>query len=299
METKKEFSDQLNDLSEFFEKMMTRGMDGFGGSGTAVWPLFIRQRTENYVYEYPETLFRNLTRQHGIYLYAKTKANRTAMLKFLIDEHGQKKINIHLYHYGLHLLYPYYSRKQQEEDQESIGKKRKDYMSKLPGLELKANDDFMSYTWSSLIYRRYPEVGDEIVQVPSFNNIRMLFTTEEFGNNTGFYYSDADWVEPIPAYRLEVKKWVKEKDPMTPEPHKKGMIEGRIKLGQDGGGYGLRHYVQGQPVYAGSYIEIKFGDGWIKGRYEWDYEKGSPISIHSSRNEAFYIHEDHLVRVNA
>ncbi|TVX85601.1 hypothetical protein FPZ44_24920 [Paenibacillus agilis] len=83
---------------------------------------------------------------------------------------------------------------------------------------------------------------------------------------------------------------------MTPEPTKEGMIEGYITLGHEGGG-SLRHFVSGEKVHAGSYIEVKFGDGWIKGRYEWSFCQGDPIQIRSGRNESFYINEGSLVRI--
>ncbi|MGN7309004.1 hypothetical protein ACTHQ2_23975, partial [Bacillus subtilis] len=166
METKVEFSEQLQSLSMFFERIMTRGMDGWAG---AVWPLIVRQWPEHYVYGYPQSFFRNLVRKYNVYVDPKTKSHRTEMLKFLLDELMDAKINIHLFHFGMNLLYPYYSRIKEEEDRESIGKKRKEYMSKLPRFELKSNDDFVADVWSSLIYRKFPEVGEETVQVPSFS----------------------------------------------------------------------------------------------------------------------------------
>lgn len=39
--------------------------------------------------------------------------------------------------------------------------------------------------------------------------------------------------------------------------------------------------------------QSKFGDGWIKGRYEWSFEQNSPITIHSSRNDSFSIQDGH------
>ncbi|KAF6574015.1 hypothetical protein G9G54_23560 [Paenibacillus sp. EKM212P] len=83
---------------------------------------------------------------------------------------------------------------------------------------------------------------------------------------------------------------------MTPQPKKDGMIEDLITLGHEGSGNGLRHFVAGKPIQACSYMEVKFGDGWIPGRYEWSFEKDSP---NSSRHEWISIHEGHLVRVKA
>ncbi|WP_200956143.1 hypothetical protein [Paenibacillus sp. Root52] len=290
-ETNIEFTEQMKYLAEFFKRIMERGMDGYAG---AVWPVVVRQWHDKDVYMYPQIFFRNLARKYNVYVNPKTKSNRADMLKFLLDELMEEKINIHLYHFGLHLLYPYISRANEEKDKEGIGKKRNDFLSKLPGYELKSNDDFVSEVWSSLILRRYPDVGEEMVEVPSFNQLRILFTTEEFGNQTGMYFGDADWVEPIPALRLKVTKWVGEKDPMTPEAKKDGMIEGRIWMGHHGSNDALRHFVEGVPIHSGSYIEVKFGDGWIKGRYEWSFEQSSPIS---SRSESFNIQEGHLVRI--
>ncbi|WP_249930895.1 hypothetical protein [Paenibacillus polymyxa] len=90
------------------------------------------------------------------------------------------KIDIHLYHFGMYPLYPYASRKQ-EEDAEVVGKKRSESISHLPRFELKSNDEFVSEVWSDLILRRYPEVGEEIVTVPSFSQLRILFTADNFG----------------------------------------------------------------------------------------------------------------------
>ncbi|KAF6659684.1 hypothetical protein ACT3XG_16955 [Paenibacillus polymyxa] len=60
---------------------------------------------------------------------------------------------------------------------------------------------------------------------------------------------------------------------MTPQPKKNGMIEDLITLGHKGSSNGLRHFVAGKPIQAGSYMEVKFGGGWIPGRYEWSFEK--------------------------
>jgi len=294
----KNFEEQLQRLNEFFARIMERGMDGFAG---ADWPVIVRKwshvpERSPYVYTYPEAFFDNLKAVNRLYIYTEKKNERLSLLKLLVDQLQAETIDIHLYHFGMDLLYPYdtYRRK---EDAEALGKKRSEFMATLPRYELKNNDEFFTRVWSMLIERRYPEVGEEIVRVPSFKEIRILFTPNEFGNSTGTYYSDADWLEPVPGYRLDVKKWVGEKDPMTTQPPREGMIEGQIIRGHEGGGNGLRHFVAGKPVSAGSYIEVKFGDGWIPGRYEWTFEQGAPITIHSSRDEFFSIREGHLVRI--
>ncbi|MGC6589103.1 hypothetical protein ACPV3A_29680 [Paenibacillus sp. Dod16] len=298
MTTNSNFEMSLQKLSDFFQLIMDRGMAGHVG---ALWPVVVRKwgrevKGTEYVYMYPITFFQNLMMINSIHINAETKNERLTMLKFLVDELSTKKIDIHLYHFGMNLLYPYSSFRERE-DKESVGKRRAEFMETLPAYELLGNDDFICQAWSLLIQRSYPEVGEEIVRVPTFSEVRMLFTPERFGDHTGTYFSDADWLEPIAGRRIEVKRWVGEKDPMTPQPKKEGMIEGPIMLGHEGSTNGLRHFVEGKPVHAGSYIEVKFGDGWIPGRYEWSFEQDSPIRIHSSRHEWISIREGHLVRI--
>lgn len=295
IEQKKTIDENLQHVIEYMDSVMKYGMQGMAG---AVWPVIIRRWNDDKLcYEYPFTYFSNLQQKNRLYLYAETKAERIKALKLLLDKLIAGDIDIHLYHLGLYLLYPYLGSRYQDEDENIVGKKRATYMSSLPKLELKNDDDFLTATWSYLINRYYPELGEEIVRVPSLTSIRMLFKPDHFGDYTGIHYSDADWIEPIGGYRLEVKKWVGEKDPMTPEPKKPGMVEGYITLGHEGSSSGLRHFVDGIPVHAASYIEVKFGDGWIPGRYEWSFQQGEPIRIHSSRDECFYIREGSLVRV--
>lgn len=277
------------------ESVMKHGMQGKAG---AVYPVIIRRwGNDDLTYQYPSTYFINLKTVNRLYLNTETKSERIKFLKILVDKLISGDIDVHLYHLGVYILYPYSGSMRQEEDKNSLGKKRVNYMTMLPKFELNSNDDFLSSVWCDLIERRYPEVGEEIVRVPKLTEIRMLFSTEQFGSYTGRTYYDADWVEPIYGSRLEVKKWVGEKDPMTKEPKKEGMLEGYITLGHEGSGSGLRHFVSGKPIHAGSYIEVKFGDGWIPGRYEWNHNQGEPIQIYSGRAECFYIREGSLVRV--
>jgi hypothetical protein len=294
------FDEQLQQLVDFYSNIMERGMQGMAG---AVWPVIIRRWGNAYdgpayEYQYPSTYFSNLKQQYRLFVYAGTKAERIKALKLIVDKLMAGEIDIHLYHFGIYLLYPYLNSYRQDEDENAVGKKRYEYITKLPWFELKNNDEFLTSVWSDLIERRYPEVGEEIVRVPSLSEVRMLFTPELFSNHTGVHYYDADWVEPISGrLRIEVKKWVGEKDPMTPQPKKEGMIEGPIVLGHEGGANGLRHFVAGEPIHAGSYMEVKFGDGWIPGRYEWNFEQGNPIQICSSREQSILIREGHLVRI--
>lgn len=75
------------------------------------------------------------------------------------------------------------------------------------------------------------------------------------------------------------------------------VIEASIVLSHERAGNEMRHFVGDVQVHPGSYMEVKFGDGWVGGRYEWSLEKDSPIQIHSNRNEVLYIREGHIVRV--
>lgn len=295
-----EYKENLEKLSRFFRNIKDHGMKGMYG---AVWPVIIRyvpgQHSEDsesrYVYRYPAQYFNKLAMQNQIYVFTDKKADRLSALKYLVDELMADRIDIPMYHFGLHQIYPYSSRTQ-EEDREAVGQKRAKFMAAQPCYDLVDNDSFFSEVWSSLIDRRFPDVGEEFVSVPTFKEIRMLFTPDQFGAYTGTHYSNADWVEPIPGRRLDVKRWIGEKDPMASQNKEEGMIEGPIILGHEGSN-GLRHFVDGVPVRAGAYIEVKFGDGWIPGRYEWSFQKSSPITIHSSRDEWFSIREGHLVRI--
>jgi len=78
-----------------------------------------------------------------------------------------------------------------------------------------------------------------------------------------------------------------------------GVIEAPIVLGPNQAGTEMRHFVGDTTVQQGSYIEVKFGDGWVGGWYEWSLENDSPIQIHSDRNEVLYIREAHVVRVKS
>lgn len=77
-----------------------------------------------------------------------------------------------------------------------------------------------------------------------------------------------------------------------------GWIEGRITLGPDDNAiFKLNNFVQGKAIHAGCGILVKFGDGWIDGRYEWGFRKENPIKVYSDGDEVIYIDEGHLVRV--
>jgi hypothetical protein len=81
---------------------------------------------------------------------------------------------------------------------------------------------------------------------------------------------------------------------MAPKEIPEGWVEGRIALENTESGY--RHYVCGVPIHSGSAIQVKFGDGWIAGRYEWSFDGKSPIRLHSG-DDLVYINEGHYARV--
>lgn len=56
--------------------------------------------------------------------------------------------------------------------------------------------------------------------------------------------------------------------------------------------------MQGEKLNAGWAIQIKFGRGWIAGRYEWSFFQGSPIQIHAE-DEVIYIREGQFVWIRA
>ncbi len=75
------------------------------------------------------------------------------------------------------------------------------------------------------------------------------------------------------------------------------LAEAPILLGREEGSHELKHFVDGHPVEAGAWIEAKFGEGWIRGRYEWSLGKDTLIQIHSADGEVVYIREGHPVRL--
>ncbi|MGM1023187.1 MAG: hypothetical protein ACQEXV_22375 [Bacillota bacterium] len=303
MSNAKTIGEQINKLEELFTHLMERGMDGHAG---LVWPVFIRNwgkgnGSSKYMYHYPSSYFYNLKVKYNILTFIETKQDRLAFLKWLTDKLITNAIDIHLYHFAQYLLYARSNDYQMKQDIEAMGKRRAAYMEKLPRFELESTDDFISSVWSELIERLDSRHWNtHSIYNPSMSEVRILFTPKRFGDYTGTYYNDADWIEPESGARdLKVKKWTREKDPMNPEAAQVGMIEGQIIQGHEGASNRLRHFVNGKPVNAGSYIEVKFGDGWIPGRYEWNFEKNGEIQIYSTRSDWFVIHEGSLVRIRA
>lgn len=291
-----EIEDKLKKLESFILKLNSYGMEGRAGT---CWPVIIKRYTYEkveYVCEYPESYFFNLQFEYELYIFSEKKSDRLAVVKFLLDKLMGNEIDIHLYHFGTYLLYSDYYSSQRSDDYNaaSIGKKRATYAATLPKSRFLNNDDYITASYSNLMRKKYTDIS-EYRSNPVLSNVRMLFTPDQIGAYGWPTYSNADWVEPISGkLDLECNRWVGEKDPMAPQTKKEGIIEGLILIGTDGNGN--RHFVDGEALNAGSYIEVKFGDGWIAGRYEWNFDKNSLIQIHS-RNEVLYIKEGHEVRI--
>jgi hypothetical protein len=288
--------DKIDLLKTVIEELQTRGLHGNNGM---VWPVIVQKanydQTPRYIY--PSTFFWNLMWDKKIYLADEKPPIRRSIVKILIDYLMADKIDIHMYHFFIFCVYRDERTRRREEDlsEKGLGKRKFDYVSALPQSEFYSDDDFISAVWAHLIERRDTHIGDHR-RNPALKNIRLLFTPEQFGAWTGSYYSNADWVEPLSSkLGLECQKWTREKDPMAAAKLPEGWIEGPVVLGHEGAG-SLRHFVRGEPINAGRAIQVKFGDGWIAGRYEWQFEKDRPIQVHSG-DEVLYIREGHLVRV--
>jgi len=294
-------TDKLTQLENLFAELNTLGM-----ARRSVWPVIIKSylhhAVTSYEYEYPKAFFTNLQLQHRIlcsYDLIKGKLNRLTLVKFIIDKHMNSEIDVFKYHLGMFLVYGdygHYGDRQEDLSETSIGKKRAQFVQTLPVSRFVSTDDFITAIWSQQIEYRETDVK-EYQRNPFLENVRILFTNEHFASWTGVSYpSDVTWVEPI-SYKLdlECRKWSEEKDPMAPNAIPEGWVQGSIILGHEGSN-GLRHYVNSVPVHAGSAMQVKFGNGWISGRYEWSFDGKSKIQVHCNE-DVFYISEGHKVRV--
>lgn len=246
------------------------------------------------LFSYPNSLFERIMMNERLqdYAYIKNKVERHKHVKQLIDSYLNQEIPTWIYHFGLDLLYRSTSQRRNDFTEEVLGKRRFSLVNDLPNYRLLNNDDFVVQLWHSLILEN--KENSEWNRNPYFHNVRLLFEADFFGYNYGPHYTEADWIEPKSgSLGMEFKTMSIEQDPMITRKDD-SYIEGQILVGPDGGG--LRHFVEGRPIHAGSAIDIKFGKGWISGRYEWGYTKDSPIRIHAG-NEVIYINEGHTVRI--
>ncbi|MFB8378107.1 hypothetical protein [Paenibacillus taichungensis] len=286
--------DQLIQIEAFFKKLHDSGMYQKLG---IEWPVRVhRELTGDYIFYYPESYLKNLVWSNHIYVSARTKRDRVTILRWLLDKITKKEIDIHIFHLGLFLIYNGGYNPLIQEDINQVGSRRRETFISLPRLMLMDNDDFLAYVWGELGAFFPSDLTPDYRCNPILSDIRMLFKPERYGHYTGIHVSDADWVEPVSGARdNQYHKWISEQDPTTPEASKPDMHQGPIILGHPGWG-NTRHFVCGEPLYAGCYIEVKYGDGWIPGRYRWDSPE-SRIGVVSSSGEVITIDERHLVRI--
>lgn len=298
-----DLNNKLAQLENLFTELNAHGMDGRSG---AVWPVIIkkhhnsRENTTSYEYDYPYSYFDNLQRQKRFFLpYLKSKSDRAIFTKLVIDKHMVGEIDIYMYHFGMFLLYGNSGAYLEREDltDTAIGKRRAKFVETLPTSRFMNTDDFLSAMWAYQIERRDLDIG-EYVKNPSMNKVRILFTNDQFSSWTGRSYSDdVTWVEPMSGkLDLESRTYSEKTDPMAPEKIPEGWVQGEIILGHEGSSSGLRHFVNSSQVYAGSAIQVKFGTGWIEGRYEWSFDEKSKIRVHC-HEDVFFINEGHQVRI--
>lgn len=247
---------------------------------------------EEISFVYPKEIFYNLKFENKVGFFTSNLSERREQLKLLLDAFKEQEIPIFLFHLGIFVIYGENPQIYIKDDvKESIvGKRRVELFASIPKFSLISNDEFIGDAWHSLI-RYFDNIDWQ--RNPSFKDVRLLFNPEFFGNYGTTYY-DVDWVEPIPnAEQNKCYTYTKETDPMN-EVKNDDYIVGPIIVGTDGGG--LRHFVNGRPINAGKGIEIRFGKGWIEGRYEWSFQKDSPIRIYAG-GEMIQILEGHIVRI--
>ncbi len=287
---KKSIEEQVNELSATLMKIQLTQTD---------WPIINKKYTwsPKDIVVYPRSLFQNLQRTTGAYVWSNKKSDRIAIHTKLIDLLMNEVINTHIYYLGFFCIYTAYGRNHSSEfTEKAIGKKRSQYIDSLPQMELISDDDFLTEIWSALIEERDTHISEH-KRNPWLKQVRLLFTPEQLEKVTGRLFYECDWVEPISGkLDLACKKWAGEHDPMAPLKIPEGWVEGPIMLGREGVGSGFRHFVQGVKVNAGRTIHVKFGGGWIVGRYEWAFEKGSPIQVQSGL-DVINIQEGHMVRI--
>ncbi|MDR3600238.1 MAG: hypothetical protein P4L49_07125 [Desulfosporosinus sp.] len=295
-----DIKDAVTQLEEMFCKINTQV---FGDRARAKWPVIINRcfhrQSVSYEYQYPEAFFTNLQFQLRIlfpYELIKSKSNRLILVKLIIDKRISGEIDTFTYHFGMFLINRNLHHREKEDFSESsIGKKRAEFVQTLPISYFLSEDDFISAIWSQLIEYRGTETR-EYQRNPFLKNVRILFSNEQYASVTGVsYFSDVTWVEPISGkLDLECRKWSEENDPMAPIRIPEGWVQGAIVLKNESSG--LRHYVESVPVHAGSAMQVKFGNGWIDGRYEWSFDGKNKIQVHCN-DDVVYISEGHQVRV--
>lgn len=260
------------------------------------WPVLITSYKynveDNIRYIYPSGFMQNIKGKFKARLYSHKLSERRENLKQVLDLFAANEISLYEYHFCMFNIFgpsiDHYSLRDITE--KTIGKRRYELFQTIPRYEVISNDEFIISSWRTLV----DDYDEDYRRNPSLSQVRMLFNPDLFGDYTGRTYYDVDWVEPISNARdMECKRYTKETDPMLTVKDD-NYIEGPIIIGTDGGG--LRHFVGGHDIRAGSYIEVHFNKGWIPGRYEWGFDKNSPIQVHAG-GDVIYINEGHLVRI--
>lgn len=282
---------QINQIDMLFQKLRSSGM--YKKSGIE-WPVRVFQALNGkYTFYYPEAYFKNIVWSNRVYVNARTKKDRVSILKWLVDQYAKGLIDVYFFHTGMYLVYNSGSNSLLLEDMEHIGSRRAEVVRSLPRFLLMNNDEFLVHMWSELGSFFPYSIGTDYHCNPSLTNVRMLFKPEIFNLHSGLDIHAAEWVEPISGARDYQHRWIS--DPMDIDEQPSGMLEGPITLGYPGQG-NTRHYVDDQSLYFGCYIEIRFGNGWIPGRYEW-VSPDPIIRVVSSSGEYVVIEEQHLVRI--
>ncbi|OCZ50842.1 hypothetical protein [Dehalobacter sp. TeCB1] len=300
----------MNEYLERIEKFLNNfSLHSPNGPFFSSWPVIVtrwhNKDKENgtlYEYKYPSAFFRALSSKYNLHVLSldKNKSERIHVLKLFIDKLINGEIDIFVYHFGLYLVYKdYYYEHRIREDltEESIGKKRFEFIKTLPEIKYMDTDDFISAVWSDLIEHKEGKTGDYRVS-PYMSKVRILFDAYQFENYTGIHYPDADWVEPESgSVDLRCKIWTKEEDPMAKiSTLPQGWVEGPIYYGSIDSNGSCCHFVQNTRINCGSLIQVKFGKGFIEGRYECDLANKGPILIYRG-DEYFIIPEGHKVRI--
>lgn len=266
------------------------------------WPVIIRgygfNNSKTYEYVYPYPFFDNLADKISVYISFNSKSERRLFNKMIINRLMNDEIDIFTYHFGMYLLYGKDLFFLQKEDlsEQAIGKRRFEFIQSLPKSSFCNTEDFISEVWRQQIRKR--EIGsDEYSYNPSMENIRILFKPGQFDCFTGKLYdsNEISWVEPLSGERdLKCNTYTEETDPIKTSSLPEGWVQGKIYWGSDGGGN--RHFVKDTPIHCGTEIMVKFGKGWVVGRYECDLINKGDIQIWAG-NDVFFINEGHEVRV--
>lgn len=299
-------NDSLLKIERFFDDAMQGRLGGYGAF-IGEWPLRVyvnhpeyrphwidpELEINSYEYSYPIAYFRMLQHQYDLVFKFNTNQEKKQALSFMLDQLKAERLNIHLFHFGLYIIHA--SPRTLLDILKMVGKKREGFYYQQPRMRLVENDDYLISSWMDL--KEYNHMVEGQRSYPNLTHTRIQFKAELFSQYNSMSF-DADWIEPISFGRPDQVIQHQEKttvaivSKVVPE-----MDEGEIILGHEGADSGLRHFVNGKPIYAGQSIHVQFGDAWIKGRYEWSFDQDTPIRIYSERGDYITICEGHRVQI--